>query len=106
MSDSLVLNALLTLPPGKSITYFVGFLDRALDRGGSGDGLKAAMMAAALYRQGKVHLTQRRLGLPVKDGMVDWRTGIGPGFEYIATGAGRRERNDTGRTLTVGDKVN
>jgi hypothetical protein len=86
MQNDHLMNELITLRPGKSVVYFVGFLD--MDRGAA----KIAALAAQLARQGKVILTQRRLGAPVKDGIIDWHAGVGPGFEYIATGVTREEK--------------
>lgn len=89
MDDESIITRLYTLRPGQSVIYYVGFLDA--ERNGDPLAIKAAVLAGQLARQGKVHLTQRRLGLPTKDGVTDWFTGIGPGFEYIATGALREE---------------
>jgi len=89
MQNETVMEALLTIRPGQKVVYFVGHLD--MERNGNPGAIKAAVMAGQMARKGRVHLTQRRLGLPTKDGMVDWHNGIGPGFEYIATGAIREE---------------
>ena len=91
MSPEAIITALISLPEGKSIVYFVGFLDMAMR--GDVSTIKAAVIAQKLAQQRRVHLTQRRLGLPVREGNVDWHSGIGPGFEYIATGASRRKDN-------------
>ena len=85
MQNESVMEALLTIRPGQKVVYYVGFLD--MERGGNPGGKKAATLAGQMARQGRIHLTQRRLGLPTRDGVVDWHSGIGPGFEYIATGA-------------------
>jgi len=46
-----------------------------------------ARLAYKLYTEGKITLTQRRLGPPtMASGEINWDQGIGPGFEYIATG--------------------
>lgn len=89
MQNESVLEALLTIRPGQSVIYFVGFLD--MERNGNPGAIKAAVLANQMAKRGRVHLTQRRLGLPTKEGVVDWRAGIGPGFEYIATGSIREE---------------
>lgn len=89
MQNESVIEALLSIRPGQSVVYFVGFLD--LERNGNPGAIKAAVLAGQMARKGRVLLTQRRLGLPTRDGEVDWRSGIGPGFEYIATGAVRDE---------------
>jgi hypothetical protein len=89
MQNESVIEALITIRPGQKVVYFVGFLD--MERNGNPGSIKAAAMAGQLARKGRIHLTQRRLGLPTKDGVLDWSTGIGPGFEYIATGALKEE---------------
>jgi len=89
MQNESVIDALLAIRPGQKVVYFVGFLD--MERNGNPGAVKAAALANQMERRGKVHLTQRRLGLPTRDGVVDWCAGIGPGFEYIATGAIREE---------------
>lgn len=90
MKNESVMEALLTIRPGQKVVYFVGYLD--MERNGNPGAIKAASMAAQMERRGRVHLTQRRLGLPTREGAVDWCSGIGPGFEYIATGAIREEK--------------
>lgn len=90
MSPDKITATLLALQPGESVIYFVGFLD--MDRMTDMDLIRVAMLAQRLFQQGKVHLTQRRLGLPMKDGQIDWCAGVGPGFEYIATGKRREEK--------------
>lgn len=90
MDSIALIQALYTLKPGHSIIYFVGFLDS--ERYTNAGALKAASVAGELARKGRIHLTQRRLGLPTKEGEVDWRAGVGPGFEYIATGALKEEK--------------
>lgn len=89
MQNESIINQLLMLRPGASVIYFVGFLDA--ERNGNPGAIKTAVLAAQLCRQGRVVLTQRRLGAPTKDGKIDWCAGVGPGFEYIATGAIRDE---------------
>lgn len=89
MDSVSLVQALHTLQPGRPIIYFVGFLDSA--RCGNQSISVAAMVAWDLAKKGRVHLTQRRLGLPRKEGAVDWCAGVGPGFEYIATGATREK---------------
>ncbi len=90
MQNESVIDALISIRPGQKVVYFVGYLD--MERNGNPGAVKAAVLAGQLSRQGKVHLTQRRLGLPTKDGTVDWSAGLGPGFEYIATGALKEEK--------------
>jgi hypothetical protein len=72
---------LRNLKPGEAVVYHKGYLGLAP---GVAD---VASTALELSKQGKVHLTQRRLGPPTLKGQVDWKMGAGPGFEYIATGA-------------------
>lgn len=90
MSSEPTINMLIAIRPGESVIYFVGFLD--MERNGNPGAIKTATLAAQLARQGRVHLTQRRIGSPTKDGRVDWHGGTGPGFEYIATGVRREEK--------------
>lgn len=83
MQVNSIIGSLLAIRPGQSVIYFTGFLD--LERGGTA--MKAPVLARQLASRGRVYLTQRRLGPPTIEGAVDWQRGIGPGFEYIATGA-------------------
>ena len=75
------------LRPGEQVVYFTGFLDFERQKNPTPEEVRVANIAYALSQQRKVVLTQRRLGPPVYHGMVDWRVGVGCGFEYIATGA-------------------
>jgi hypothetical protein len=76
-----VIPALQNLKRGEKLVYHRGFLDRA-PHGVT----EIASAAGELSDAGKVTLTQRRLGPPMFRGEVDWHDGVGPGFEYIATG--------------------
>jgi len=81
-----IIPALKSLKPGQSMEYYRGFLQddrahRTPSRSPETDDIHAIGAEAwKLYLAGKVHLTQRRLGPPL-------RMGCGPGFSYIATGA-------------------
>ncbi len=83
---------LRTLGPESKVTYFIGFLDSERLERPKGAAAQVANEALELCRQGLIHLVQRRLGPPVIRSVVDWRLGHGPGFEYIAIGAGKRVR--------------
>jgi hypothetical protein len=87
MPHEQTIHRLRTLKPGERVTYFIGYLDsdRLADPLGPANTL--AMIAFDLCREGKIHLTQKRLGPPLSRGVVDWKGGHGPGFKYIATGA-------------------
>jgi hypothetical protein len=79
-----VIPAVRELRKGEKVVYHTGFLDS--DRGIP----NVRIIATEVFeraRAGLVLLTQRRLGPPIFKGEVDWRNGVGPGFEYIATGA-------------------
>ena len=82
MSD--VLHKLNNLQRGESFIYHTGFSLVSCPKKVRNAAYKAAM-------DDRVHLTQRRLGLPVTGTtlsghkIVDWYAGLGPGFEYIAT---------------------
>jgi len=79
-----VIPAIRELKKGEKVVYHTGFLDS--DRGVP----NVRVIATEVFeraRVGLIHLTQRRLGPPISNGQVDWRNGVGPGFEYIATGA-------------------
>ncbi len=78
---------LRSLGPGQKLTYFIGFLDSERFERPKGPASQTASVAYDLYLQGFIHLVQRRLSKPFSRGQVDWRNGLGQGFEYIAIGA-------------------
>lgn len=87
-SLDIAIMSLRNLKPGDRYIYFVGFLDEERYNGSSGHAAQIADAAYALMMEGKVLLTQRRLGPPaLHSGIIDWHRGMGKGFEYIATGA-------------------
>ena len=95
MDQNDLIRRLTSLQPGESLVYHSGKLEPGIDfpkDNHDGRLLSVAAIALQLAQSGRVHLTQRRLGPPIKDGVVDWRNGYGPGFEYIATGAAPREK--------------
>lgn len=79
---------LRTLGPGQRVVYFVGYLDSERLERPNGLASLTADVALGLSKKGLVFLVQRRLGPPVCRACIDWRLGHGPGFEYIAIGAG------------------
>lgn len=89
MDSAKLIQDLINLKPGEKVVYFVGFLDINKTEDPK---VRPAIIASRLAQEGKIHLTQRRLGLPNKEGETDWLCGVGPGFEYIAIGASRRKR--------------
>ena len=81
-----VVPALRGIKTGERVIYHIGHL--ANDRGGglNSNVAQMAKLATELSNQGRVKLFQRRLGPPVHNGSVDWKFGVGPGFEYVAVG--------------------
>ena len=81
--NAMAVAKLRSIQPGQSFVYWTG---DSISR-------TAKEFREAFYNAAEkehVHLTQRRLGPPItgktKDGpIIDWRNGIGPGFEWIAT---------------------
>jgi len=82
------IHTLRNLGPGEEIIYFVGWLDTERLVRPQGPDCKVADEAYRLMKEGKLHLTQRRISAPAaKGGFIDWKVGRGSGFKYIATGA-------------------
>lgn len=70
---------------GERIVYHRGFLDR--DRRRNIELHALASLAMKKSDEGLVVLVRRPLGEPVnRRGKVNRRTGVGPGFEYVAIG--------------------
>lgn len=86
LDPNTVIPALRGIKTGEQVIYHIGHLSN--DRGGSYNNVgQNAKLAMDLSDQGRVKLFQRRLGPPIRgDGTVDWKFGVGPGFEYIAVG--------------------
>ena len=78
------------LRPGEKVIYYKGNLANMTPIVGSHI---TSRLAWDLYEEGRVHLLQRRLGKPKTFlNVVDWQTGVGPGFEYIAVGRSRKSK--------------
>ena len=75
------------LRPGESLIYFVGYLDSERLYNPGSQNARVSDVAYDLCKEGKVCLTQCRVGPPISNGgMIDWKNGLGGGFKYIATG--------------------
>ncbi len=86
-TDITMMERLLALNPGDRLVYHIGDLGRdcTVRSPWRDSATRARDMAMALYKDGKVHLTQRRLGKPMtREGAIDWCNGKSE-FEYIAT---------------------
>lgn len=85
---------LRSLGPGERIVYFIGFLDELRMKKPPPREVIIANVALDLAAQGRVALVQKRLSHPViaKGGYIDWKFGIGKGFEYWAIGLSRKEK--------------
>ena len=85
LNPSKVFSDLYNIKAGQSVVYHIGDLagDRMSVYNNTG---QVAGLAMNLFEQGRVRLFQRRLGPPVYSGVIDWKFGAGPGFEYIAVG--------------------
>jgi hypothetical protein len=79
---------LYALLPGERYVYFKGHLSFTRETNPHGTVAAISYLAYRLWQDGRVLLTQRRMGDPIKTaGYIDWKQGVGMGFEYIATGA-------------------
>lgn len=88
-AHAVTFNRLWNIQPSEQIIYYVGFLDSDRDLLPLESALhKIANLAYQLMKEGRLHLTQRRITPPaLHTGVIDWHRGVGQGFEYIATGA-------------------
>lgn len=85
-----IIYRLKALTPGERVTYYIGDLCKMHARTGSH---LTARLAWDLHEEGRVHLLQRRLSPPRNHlGAVDWHSGHGSGFEYIAIGKSRKSK--------------
>lgn len=82
---STVIPALRSLARGQQVVYYRGHL--AADKRNILDAPLLGTVAYDLYRAGKVHLTQRRIGRPYIRQTPTGPVETSHGFEYIATGA-------------------
>ncbi len=88
-----LIKQLRSLKPGERILYYIGFLDELRMRRPPPREVIIANVAYELYCQDRVLLTQKRLSAPItsKGSFIDWKLGIGKGFEYWATGKTPKE---------------
>ncbi len=89
----LIIWRLRRLQPGEIFVYHIGFLesDRLSDPDGSLN--RIANTAYDLMSDGSIILTQKRISSPMtKEGRLDWKSGSGAGFQYIATGAKPKQK--------------
>lgn len=88
-----LIQRLRSLKPGERIVYFIGFLDELRMRRPPPREVIIANVAYELACSGRVALVQRRISSPVtsKGGFIDWKLGIGKGFEYWAIGLPKKE---------------
>lgn len=78
---------LVTLRPGEQFVYFSGHLAAHREMDSKSSETAVANVAYDLCLKGKVLLTQKRIGPPMAGQIQNWTSGVGVGFDYIATGA-------------------
>lgn len=83
----LAIKDLKSLKPGETYVYFTGFLESEKLNNPDSDSCKLAAFAFSLMEAGKVILVQKRLSRPYdQHGALNWSSGMGHGFHYIAVG--------------------